>query len=49
LAQRVVAREVRGVEEHLKVHHVVNDHNEVGRVRGIKAACAADDGVEARR
>jgi len=47
LAQRVIAREVRSVEQHLEVHHIVDDHLEVIRVWRVPATCAADDGVEA--
>ena len=48
LAQRVVARDVGGVEQHLEVHHIVDDHRELHPVPRIPAARAADDGVEAR-
>jgi hypothetical protein len=47
LAQRLVAREVRGNEQHLEVHHIVDDHLEVVWVRRVPATRAADDGAEA--
>jgi hypothetical protein len=48
LAQRLVARDVSGVEQHLEVHHIIDDHRELHPVLRIPTARAADDGVEAR-
>jgi hypothetical protein len=49
LAQCIVAREVRSVEKHFQIHHVVNDHLKIGRVCRIPAARTADYGVKAGR
>lgn len=49
LAERVVARKVCGVEKHLEVHHVVNDHQKIARIPFIPAARTANDGIKARR
>lgn len=46
LAQRLVAREVCGVEENFEVHHVVNDHLEDVRIRRVQTARAANDRAE---
>jgi hypothetical protein len=44
----VVARQRLGREEHLKVHHVVDDDREIRRVRRVPRARAVDDRAEAR-
>jgi len=49
LAQRIVAREIRGVEKHIEGHHVVDNHLEIGRICRIPAARAAYNGVKAGR
>ena len=49
LAQRQIASEIRGVEEHLEVHHIVDDHLEHVRIHRVPATRAADDGAEASR
>ena len=47
LAQRLVPSELGSVEQHLEVHHVVDDHLEDVRVRRVPATRAADNGAEA--
>ena len=49
LAQRVVTCKIRGVEQHLEVHHIVDDNRKHCRVRSVPTARAADNGVKARR